>query len=57
MIGGSCINVAWPARTSSWPSVSPNTEELDLAAAGFETNGQGYITENARLETSPWARL
>lgn len=57
MIGGSCINVARPARTSSWPSVSPNTEELDLAAAGFETNGQGYITENARLETSPWARL
>lgn len=30
----------------------PNTEELDLSAAGLETDGRGFIKVNDRLETT-----
>ena len=30
----------------------PNTDRLDLAAAGIATDGKGFITVNDRLETS-----
>jgi pyruvate/2-oxoglutarate dehydrogenase complex dihydrolipoamide dehydrogenase (E3) component len=31
---------------------TPNTDDLDLEAAGIETNELGYITSNEKLETS-----
>jgi pyruvate/2-oxoglutarate dehydrogenase complex dihydrolipoamide dehydrogenase (E3) component len=31
---------------------TPNTEELDLAAAGVEINQRGFVTVNERLETT-----
>jgi pyruvate/2-oxoglutarate dehydrogenase complex dihydrolipoamide dehydrogenase (E3) component len=31
---------------------TPNTEQLNLTAAGVETNARGFITVNERLETS-----
>ncbi len=42
-----------PARTCWWPSAArPNTEALDLSAAGVVTDARGFIPVDERLQTN-----
>jgi pyruvate/2-oxoglutarate dehydrogenase complex dihydrolipoamide dehydrogenase (E3) component len=55
-----CVNIQTPGRTESVEGSHvfiasgrvPNTETLNLRAAGIGTDSRGYITVNNRLETS-----